>query len=99
LPKPVARVGDPVPYVCVRGDSVFSGTGQVIQGSSRSKANGSPLARSGDQCDCGPCGIGVIQATAKNLADGVPIARQGDNVQIVAGFAFISQGSPDVSSD
>lgn len=99
MAKPVARVGDSVPYVCRRGDTTFSGVGTITEGSSDTDANGKPISRDGDACDCGPCGTGYIEADAKNVVNGVPVARIGNNVRIVDGSAHISTGSPNIDSD
>lgn len=99
MAKPVAKIGDPVPYTCVRGDKVYSGTGVVIEGDYTVRVNGQPMAFDGAACACGPCGIGNIQATSKNTVGGKKIARQGDSVIIPAGSGYVSQGSQNVSSD
>lgn len=102
MAKRVIRVGDKVQFACVRGGTVISGTGSVVQGSPDVSANGSPVARDGDRVQCGGCGSGRIQATGENLCNGTPIAVDGDEVILDGGgkiYAYVVAGDTDVSTD
>lgn len=91
--KQVARVGDSVPYVCVRGDDIISGTGSIITGSQNVNTDSRPIAKDGDSADCGLCGIGTIRASGHHNVNGTPIATIGDQVEISGGYAYISSAS------
>lgn len=93
MSKPVARLGDSVPYVCIRGDDIISGIGSIVTASSNVNSDGAPIARDGDQADCGLCGIGTIRATSQHNVNGKPIATLGDQVEISGGYAYISSAS------
>lgn len=55
--------------------------GQVVQGSSASTINGTPIARVGDKVTCPIKGHGVgviVTGDSSFLVDGKPVARAGD---------------------
>lgn len=96
--RQIARVGDSVQYQCVLGDKFVSGVGNIISGSDNVSANGSRVARDGDQVHCGACGIGYISATGKTLVNGKKISLIGDSVSLPTGSGIIIDGSEDISS-
>lgn len=90
MSTPVARIGDSVQGICYHGadDCPHPWTGSIVGGSSRSLAEGAPIARLGDkvQTSCPHCGTGtIVGGSSTVIVEGSPAARLGDDIVTPAG--------------